>query len=707
MKISSQWVREFIDPGADDRRLAQDLTLHGINVEGIEFGQSGAIFDVEFTTNRPDAMNHYGVARECSAIYDLDLKPLEGGWPEGPEAAKQQPLAGHSFPVTIEDSEGCARYTAQVMRGVTMGESPENIVRHLQAVEQRPINNAADASNYVLWEMGHPTHAFDLDRLEGGRILVRRARDGEVLKTLDGVERTLSKRDLVIADAERPVALAGVMGGEGTMITPQTRNILIESAWFDPVSVRQTARRHGLHTDASHRFERGADFEATRYACARVAELILLSAGGKLEGAAIDVVGRTMARREILLRGAEIERVLGEPIAAEEIERILRRLGLSATRTSGLSASPTGARPERSEGPAAPAASIVWAVCPPSFRLDLEQEIDLIEEVARIHGYENFPNTLPCAAGVVVELPDERKDARVRRTMLALGYNEAMSLTFIAEEDARTFSAARPLLLENPVSAEAPAMRSSLLPGMLQMMAWNLNRGNRDVRLFECGHVFGATERRGAEERKQLCLGATGNAPGSNWDRSARPYTFFDMKGDVEELLRTFAHRNLYFDEHVPGHFHPGRAARAVMDGLTVAEFGLLHPGLAAARKLRQDVYVGAIHLERLYQHALREPHYRALPRFHAVFRDFSFLFANDVSFARMAEAAHSLRIAELQSFLPAEVLRGGTVPAGKFSILLRAAFQSAERTLTDEEVTVWSGRIIDALQRLGGVLRT
>src|SRR5512146_640879 len=276
MKISPTWVREFVDLKVDDRKLAEDLTLTGTAVESI--GQDG-VFEMEITTNRPDCMNHYGVARECSAVYDAPLKPMEAKFASAHGRA--------NFSIEIADAEGCARYTARIVRGVKMGASPARIVERLAGVEQRAINNVADATNYTLWEMGHPTHAFDLDLLEGGTIIVRRAHAGETLKTLDGVERKLSPEDLVIADLRKPVALAGVMGGADTAISENTRNVLIESAWFDPASVRKTARRHGLHTDASHRFERGADFAITPAACARVAQLIMESAGGELDGAQI------------------------------------------------------------------------------------------------------------------------------------------------------------------------------------------------------------------------------------------------------------------------------------------------------------------------------------------------------------------------------------------------------------------------------------
>ena len=558
-------------------------------------------------------------------------------------------------------------------------------MQRLASVDQRAINNAADASNYTLWEMGHPTHAFDLDLLEGGKIMVRRAFSGETLKTLDGVERKLSPEDLVIADARKPVALAGVMGGFDTMITEKTKNVLIESAWFDPVAVRKCSRRHGLHTDASHRFERGADFGATALACARVAQRILEAAGGELQGEAIDAIARKLDLAPVSLRFSEVRRILGEALSVDEILRILRRLGFELM-------------PDPGEEPE-------FTVQIPSWRLDVEREIDLIEEVARLHGYDKFANTLPAYSGSVVDLPEAQKDEKVRATLLALGYNEAISLTFISHEDAEQFSAVPVIELANPLSAEAAVMRTSMVPGMLNMLGYNLNRGSADVRLFESGNVF---ERLGAKavELGRVCIGATGNAfePGVN--QAGRPLSFFDLKGDVESLLHVFEHSSVYYDAHTAEYFHPGRSARAVMDGTTVAQFGQILPEIAGARKLRQDVFVAEIYLDRLYRHEPRRARYEALPRYPAVERDFSFVFGDAVRFEQIAQVVTGLGVTELREFVPVEIFRGGAVPEGKYSILLRARFQSGERTLREEEVAEWGAGIVKGLERLGGVLR-
>src|SRR5882672_10076151 len=470
MKLSPQWLRDFVDFTVDYRRLADELTLAGIAVEGVSGEGDNTVFEMEITTNRPDAMNHYGVAREISALYDLPLRPIE---PKLPAAKGKSDVI-----IEIQEAELCPRFTAQEIRGATV----------------------------------KPTHVFDLDLLEGRKLVIRKARAGETLKTLDGIDRILTSEDLVVADARKPVGLAGVMGGYDTMITEKTRNILIESAWWDPVTVRRMSKRHSIHTDASHRFERGADFESTVPSTNRVAELILNSGGGELVGGVIDVIARKLDLAPVELDRREVKRILGEDLNDLEISRILARLGfvLMAGHESA------------------------YLVHIPSWRLDVEREIDLIEEIARLHGYDKFANTLPAYTGGVIDRPDAAKDAKLRTSLLALGYHEAISLTFISKEDAKRFSSAQPVELANPINDEASVMRTSMLPGMLNMLSHNLNRGTENVRLFETGNVFEAAGE-STRELKRLCIGTTGSAVEGGVHQPARPLSFFDVKGDVED----------------------------------------------------------------------------------------------------------------------------------------------------------------------------
>jgi phenylalanyl-tRNA synthetase beta chain len=714
MKLSPQWIRDFVDLTVDNRRLAEDLTNVGISVEGISGSGADTVLEMEIGTNRPDAMNHYGVAREAAAIYDLPLKPLEPKLPSaaeaatsnGPDAALKSrsstPAAARAgsgdppFRITVEEPALCPRFSARVIRGTCIKPSPEKVAHRLQLLDQRPISNAVDATNYVLWEMGKPTHVFDMDLLEGGKIIVRKARDGETLKTLDGVERKLTAEDLVVCDAKKPVGLAGVMGGYDTMITEKTRNIVIESAWWDPGIVRKMSRRHGIHTDASHRFERGADFESTVLSCDLVAQMILESGGGELVGDVVDVVSKPMDQAPVVLHVSDVKRILGGSLTSSQIYQLLKRLGFSLI--------PEGQSDAQ------------FRVHIPSWRLDVEREIDVIEEIARLHGYDKFENTLPAYSGAVVVLPHAAMDATLRERALALGYNEALSLTFISHADAEKFSSAKVLELENPLSEEASVMRTSLAPGMLDMLAWNLNRDVAEARLFEIASVYELSGETRVEPRR-ACLGATaaavraalpagGALDVSKGEQAAATETFRGFKGDVENLLASFGWGYASYHRNTAEYFHPGRSARAMMNAIAVAQFGQIHPEVAAARKLRQDVFIAEFDLDALYELGLRRVKFAPLGKYPALERDFSFVFADTVPFIEMKKTVWELNIPEARDLRPVEVFRGGSIATGKYSVLLRVRFQSADRTLREDEVAQWSGKIVAALAGLGGVQR-
>jgi phenylalanyl-tRNA synthetase beta chain len=702
MKILSSWLRSYCSelPSVDSL-LAEDLTLRGIAVEGIiDLGAHGSVFEMDITTNRVDAMNHYGIAREIAAIYNLSLSPLQIDLPAA--MATETP-----YSVTIETPDLCGRFTARTLREVTIAPSHGLVAERFRLLEQKPISNAVDATNYVTLDIGQPTHTFDLDKIEGG-IVVRLARKGEKLRTLDGLERDLDPDDLIVADHAKPLALAGVMGGWDTMITSDTRNILVEAAWFDPAAVRRSSRRHGLHTDASHRFERGADFNAPPVASALVSRIVL-EAGGAIDGELVDIIvpevqARTAHRPPVGMKVGEVRRILGTTkadqgatggINAETTESVLAALGCHLRKSSHGD----------------------YEVTLPSWRLDLEREIDLIEEVARVYGYNRFANTLPVFAGSVIELPYAQKEEILRRTLLALGWNETVSSTFCSATDAVTFSQ-RPdsaVKMGNPLSEEAGMLRPSLVPGMLSMLAENLNRDVDDVALYELGTVFSGSAEK-VEERPALAFGITGSAASASAFQQPRAVDFYSVKGTVEALLAKFSARSKYFDAFpidsglLPKWLHPGRAARAVVDGLTVGYFGQLHPAEAQRRKLKQPVFIGELDLDRLYRQSLREPAARELSRFQAVHRDFSFLFPDTVRWTQIVDALESLAIPEMISFAPKEVLRdpkGQRVPPGHHSLLLGMVFQSETRTLREEDLQGFSTAIVAALETSGGRLRS
>jgi phenylalanyl-tRNA synthetase beta chain len=706
MKILTKWLRSYLPELAiSDTQLAEDLTLRGIAVEGIfDLGSgNGSVFEMDITTNRVDAMNHYGISREAATIYGVVLKPLDITLPSYQPATKP-------YSVKIEAEDACGRFTARVLRGITIGNSRDwfpgaEVSTYFGLLEQKQISNAVDATNFAWLAMGQPTHAFDLDKIQGG-IIVRRARKGEKLKTLDGLERTLDPEDLIVADHARPLGLAGVMGGWDTMITPDTKNVLVEAAWFEPMAVRRTARRHGLHTDASHRFERGADFNAGPVASAIVSR-ILLANGGTIEGDLVDVrvsawEARTANRQPIALALSEVHRILGktedkEGITVPFVESTLTGLGCKLT-------SPQSSFEERK----------VWNTTLPSWRLDLEREIDLIEEVARVYGYNRFANTLPTFGEGVKELPSAGAESTVRGTLLSAGFHESIASTFCSAADA-ALTAPIPgqvVPIGNPLSDEAGVLRPSLVPGILSAVGGNLHRDVSDVRLFELGTVFSGTTEK-VEERPALAFAAVGSIPDHSALHSGRAIEFHDLKGAVEQILARFQMRTIYFDRFppesglAPAWLHPYRSARVVAEGLTLGWFGQLHPAEAAARKIKEPVLVGELYLERLYKLPLQKPAARDISRFQPVRRDFSLVLDQSIPWLRIDQALASLQIPELVDWRAREVFRDARLGAHEYSLLVSATFQAPDRTLRDEELQSFQSRVVEAVSNAGARLRT
>ena len=708
MDVLTTWLRSFLPqlPAADaqDAQLAEDLTLRGIAVEGtFPASCGGSRFEMDITTNRVDAMNHYGVAREAAAIYDLPLATLADGLAAPVEAT----LPGEEFPVRIEAEDLCGRFTARVIRGVTVKPASGQIADYFAALGQKPISGPVDATNFGWLAMGQPTHVFDLDTLQGG-IVVRRARPGERLRLLDGTERTLTGEDLVVADERKALGLAGVMGGWDSRVTDATKNILVEAAWFDPAAIRASSRRHGLHTDASHRFERGADFNAAPLANHLVTRLVLEQAGGAVGGPLVDVIvpaiaAKTANRAPVILRVGEVQRLLGMTREDAVLETGERTSGLNEAIIAqfltalGCELAPTGVPGE-------------FAVRLPSWRLDLEREIDLIEEIARVYGYNRFADTLPGWSGEVHDLPNKRQAAAVRSTLRALGYSEAISSTFVSAAEAAEFGNAGAVAIGNPLSEEAGSLRPSLLPGMAGMLARNLSRGLDTVRLFELGTVFtGSTAK--VHEQSGLVLGATGGAAASSLHR-AEEGLLFAVKGALEQLLSKFS-GEMRFEAGTPGSvpswLEDGRAARVLLGGEPIAWFGELSAAAASARKLRQVCVLAEIDGERLLRQLLRQPRLRELSRFQAVERDFSFILPDDVPWNSVDNALHALALRELQQTEPLEIFRdpkGKAVAYGSYSLLFRTVLQSTERTLTEAELIGMAERMTAAVTALGGLQR-
>jgi phenylalanyl-tRNA synthetase beta chain len=679
MKVSLNWLREFVDVPSEPRQLKADLTMLGLNVESMARVGDDWVLEVEVTTNRPDCLSHYGVAREVATFYRRPLKPLEVFVKELSAPATE------GVSIEIADPELCARYCGRLVHDVQVKSSPEWLVKRLETVGQRPINNVADVTNYVLMELGHPLHAFDLTRLKQRKIVVRRARPGEPLRTLDGVDRILNSENLVIADGVRPVALAGVMGGEDSEILSTTRAVLLESAWFDPLSIRRTSKSHGMHTEASHRFERGADIEMAPVALDCAAALIAELAGGEILRGVIDVYPRPLRRQDLVLRRSEILRILGAEIPWKEVERILRSLGFQTERL-GM------------EG---------WRVTPPSFRLDVTREVDLIEEVARHFGYDRLPARLRPAPPRVERDIRRDKELAIYARLVGLGYREIIPFSMIDPEENARFSKRSPVVLANPLSQDASVLRSSSVPSMLRALRWNLDRDQTEVHLFELGKTYALRPDGSPEERRVLTLGCTGHRrPASVHDRE-QPLDFFDLKGDLETLFEAFDARQLGFEPAGCAYYERELAGRFTAGGETLAVFGQLSREPLNDYKLRQAVWLAEVDLERLLELPLRPPEFRPYSKLPAVERDLSLVAPDNVPYSRIQEALERLALEEMQGFHPVDLFQGGAIPPGHYSLLLRVTFQSQSRTLTNEEIGEASRRILAALEPLGIRLRS
>lgn len=702
MKVLYNLLKEFVDLAAPPEELRARLSLVGIAVDAIDDSPAGPVLDVEVTTNRPDCMGHYGIAREVAAIYRLRLKPLQ---PKLKEAAEKVERATR---VEIVCPELCGRYTARVLRGVKAQPSPDWLQQRLVALGQTPINNVVDATNYVMFELGQPLHAFDMDALAERRIVVRRAKPGgvpgkgaaEKLRTLDGVERALTPETCLIADAACAVAIGGVMGGAETEISFSSKNVLLESAWFEPTSIRRTSKALNLRTEASTRFERGADPEMAELASRRCAELILQVAGGELLAGVVDVYPRRPERNKLELTRKELLRVMGADVPDKEIEAILAALGFEPVRHDATRGS-------------AGSLMAAWECRRPPWRPDVSREIDLVEEVARHYGFDKFPSRLPPAKQPAARLPHAEAEDHIRERLIGLGYHEIVTIPHVDPEKDALFHAegVTPARLAKPMAEDAAVLRTSGVVNMAAALEWNLHRGQRNLRLFEIGRTY---HLRGPEpvETRILTLAATGLAREKGVHEAEREYTFADLKGDLDRLAELAG--GLRWQPGGPAWLHPARAARVFPLGVNGTETGVagqLAKRVAERFKLRQNVFVAEVLLEPLYagyRAARARLRYQPLSRFPAVERDFSLILSEGTRFEQLAGAIRSLGIAEVAGIEAVDLFRGGHIPAGKYSLLVRVTFQSHEATLTEAQLSDFSGRIVAALEsRLGAVLRT
>ena len=686
--------------------FARYLQRHGRTV-------GDAVLDVAVTPNRPDATSHLGVARDVAALLDLPLLL--------PEVDEPTTEGEASFSVEITDPEGCPRYVGLVVRGVRVGPSPEWLADRLRAIGLRPINNVVDVTNYVLHEMGQPLHAFDLARLAGPRIVVRRSRPGEVLTTLDDQERKLPAGTLLICDAEKPVAVAGVMGGANSEVTETTTDVLIESAYFDPVSIRKAAKALGLQTDASYRFERGVDPTAQLQAAARAAALLAEVAGGTVEAPAVDANPVPYVPRTLTVRPGRVAHVLGAEVPEEDLRRLLTAIGFVIEEAEEQEMDAFAEEVMRSESLAAAVAEAEEAglhVTAPPFRPDVEREVDVIEEVARLWGYDRIPE--PATAAVPLAPAGDTPEAaildRVRTRLVGLGFRELYTNSLVPKATAEAFAtteltgaAVTPVETLNPISQDMAALRPSLLPGLLAAVAYNQARGADALRFFELGHVYGrgddpAAPVEGYHEHTSLIVGITGPAERKGWAADGREADFFDLKGALLHVLDALA---LPERQEIPSTEPDALTAyRLFLDagGRRLGVLGRLSDGLAARYDLQAPLYFAELDADLLAALARREAPVRYAPisRFPAVDRDLAVLVDEAQPVGPLLDTIRAAAGGLLQSVRLFDLYRGERIAAGQKSVAFALRF-GADRTLRDEEVDGRMRKVVAALERAHG----
>ncbi|MEA5113881.1 MAG: phenylalanine--tRNA ligase subunit beta [Geobacteraceae bacterium] len=644
-------------------------------------GLKDTIFEIGLTPNRADCLSVIGIAREIGAKLGTKVRyPGHGVHEEGPPVVE-------TASVQVEDSVGCPRYMARFVSGCTIGPSPSWMVNRLTAVGMRSINNVVDITNYVLLEYGHPLHAFDYKLLAGGKIVVKRAGEGDTFTTLDGQQRVLSPEDLTICDGEKAVALAGIMGGENSEINDATTDILIESACFEPTMVRRTSKRLGIHTESSHRFERGADIGNLPRALDRAAALMAELAGGTVSMGKIDIYPEPAAPRNIILRLARANQILGLELSGTEVENILRNLEFEVS-TAG-------------DG--------IFSIIVPTFRVDIDREIDLIEEIARLNGYENIPVTMP-QVRISSDRPSRRRllELKIRNLLVSNGLTEIVNYSFInprsmdkmllEQDDVRRKMV--PIL--NPLTEDQSVMRTSLLPGLLEVARNNASFRLMDLQLFEMRRIY--LEEKGSELPSEplhvagLLIGARDRA---GWNRSPETADFYDVKGIIENTVAALHLPDVSYNASITENFyHPGKSCGILAGNMQLGTMGELHPAVQETYGFDQPLYYFEIDLEKLVSLFSGTTTVTAPPRFPDTFRDIAMLIDKGMETGVVLDCIRSNRIKELGKVELFDVYTGSHVPEGQKSIAVRIRYCSQERTLTDEEVNRLHQKVIENLKK-------
>ncbi len=694
MKLTFNWLKEFVDLRANPQKIAELLTMAGLEVESLVPLDPGYVprhpegrdwlLEVNVTPNRGDCLGILGIAREVAVLTGARIKLPPVDLHTGDSSARRE------VDVRIAGPRLCPRYSARVVRGIRVAPSPSWMQSRLEACGIRPVNNVVDVTNYVMLETGQPLHAFDLERLSSKRIVVRKAEAMKKFVTLDGIERELAAEDLLICDGEVPIALAGIMGGRDSEVRPGTGSVLLESANFDPLTIRRTAKRMALHSEASHRFERGVDPEGTLYALDRAVRLLREIASGLPVGGVVDRCARRRKSAALSVRHQRVKALLGIDPGSREVERITRALGLKIQRRSK-----TGLQ-----------------VIPPSYRPDLTREADVIEELARVHGYDKIPATLPLvrSRGAIADR-HLRRERAMRSFLAGEGLTEMIHLPFTSAEMNRRFPGLwreprPPVEVLNPLTQENAEMRLSLIPGLVESLRAHVSQKSKGFYGFDLGKVFSLASRGSPEERE--CL--AGTIYGARERRGLRskeqsPAAFLDLKGLVEGILELagVAAQVVWAGEGLPSILHPGKGASLEIAGARLGCLGEVHPDLCEELRL-PSFFMFEVDFEKLVQYAPQEFAVRSLRRFPSVERDLAVVLDDGFPAQRLVswikeQFNHSL-IEEVQVF---DQYKGAPVPQGKKSLAYTISYRAEDRTLTDAEVNALHGELVSRIGQVFG----
>ncbi len=671
MKVSLNWLKELVEIDVKSEELASALEMRGIGVESIEKIEDDFIFHLEITPNRPDCLGHLGIAREISAIFNKPMRVPEISYNEEDHEIEK------IVSVEIQEKELCPRYCGVLIRDFKVSSSPDKIRKRLEYLGIRPINNAVDITNYCLLLTGHPVHAFDLRKIKGNKIIIRRARNGESLLTLDGVVRNLDIETLVIADEQFPIAIAGVIGGEESGVKDDTIDIFLESAYFNPVFIRRTSKRLSISTEASYRFERGVDWNVPPYS-ARICATLFYQLGGKIAKGVIDVFPESIKIHPVKLKSKKLSEVLGLEIPFREVEEIFRKLEFRIL----------SSEKENNE--------IVWTILPPTFRGDIKEEADLIEEIARHYGYEKIPSTIPLISLDYVYIDPVKEKIKLLTEFLNFqGFNEVITFSFIDPDEDILHQEVEPISIANPISSRFSRMRKNLLTGILNTISLNLNRELEEGKIFEVGKVFW---RKGEIfEKKHLALAYFGKKRKKFSDDIG--FSILSLKGVISSILSLLGYKNYRFEEENNPLYQRFSSLSIIVNEKSIGSLGRIEEKILKKFSIETEVYYCELSLDDLFELETSPLSIQPPPRYPSIKRDLSFLISKDIPYSMVESAIREAGIEELEEFFLWDLFKEGEIPEDKVSMTVGFIFRAQDRTLTHAEVNEMMNKIEKILQ--------